>query len=78
MTDEFAVLGGSKRIRAAASDDRPIYFWVAEATRPPPESRYPISKHIRCPRPHLNHIPSRDSGAARRSHDLLKIGFSCS
>ena len=26
-------------IQAAASDDRPIYFWVAEASRPPPESR---------------------------------------
>jgi len=28
-----------RKIRAAASDDRPIYFWVAETSRPPPESR---------------------------------------
>ena len=35
----FPVRWGSKRIRAAASHDRPVYFWVAEASWPPPESR---------------------------------------
>ena len=35
--------GKEGRIRAAAADDRPIYFWVAVARRPPPESHHLIT-----------------------------------